>query len=71
MDVSVFHPPAPDPLEPPATFCLVLLHPSSVDHLILKGDPQRRTQHKLRDGQDAVSLAPAGTRQWLTTPVNP
>lgn len=52
---------AVDPEEPLGSFALLLLEPHSVDHLILKGTPQRRTMHTL----DAE-----GSR-WASQRVNP
>jgi pyridoxamine 5'-phosphate oxidase len=49
---------APDPQTPVSHFCLLLLNPVEVDHLELRGDPQRWV-HRLN----------AGT--WSTTAVNP
>lgn len=46
-------------LEPPETFCLLLLQPRQVDHLQLRGDPQNRTLYKLEDNH------------WTVTAVNP
>jgi pyridoxamine 5'-phosphate oxidase len=40
-----------DPQQPIDTFCLMLLSPTSVDHLQLKGDPQNRCCHYLEQGQ--------------------
>ncbi|MEL6326944.1 MAG: Npun_F5749 family FMN-dependent PPOX-type flavoprotein [Cyanobacteria bacterium J06626_23] len=37
---------AVDADEPPETFVVVLLTPSQVDHLELRGDPQQRTQYQ-------------------------
>lgn len=73
VDKAVFHPPNPDPASPPDTFCLVLLYPSRVDHLLLKGDPQTRTLHTLvsKDGGKAEKPPVVGSREWLATPVNP
>lgn len=48
-----------DPQQPVATFCLMLLSPTAVDHLELKGDPQNRCCHYLE--QD----------QWQQRSVNP
>jgi pyridoxamine 5'-phosphate oxidase len=40
-----------DPNQPIDDFCLILLSPSSVDHLQLKGEPQNRYSHQLIQGQ--------------------
>lgn len=37
-----FSPLSPDPIVPLPNFCLLLLNPTQVDHLELKGDPQNR-----------------------------
>ena len=42
-------PPLGPDSEPTDAFCLLLLEPSSVDHLVLKGFPQKRTLYKLGD----------------------
>ncbi|WP_347277920.1 Npun_F5749 family FMN-dependent PPOX-type flavoprotein [Leptolyngbya sp. FACHB-711] len=39
---SDFTPPPPNAIEPPPNFCLLLLDPVQVDHLLLRGDPQNR-----------------------------
>lgn len=39
---SNFSPIPPDAIEPPPNFCLLLLDPVHVDHLLLRGDPQNR-----------------------------
>lgn len=56
---EAFSPPAPDPVQPLDTFCLLLLDPEEVDHLELKGDPQNRTLYTRMD------------EQWQTQSVNP
>lgn len=48
---DAFAPAAPDPHQPPDTFCLLLLEPETVDHLELKGDPQNRTLYTQTEGQ--------------------
>ncbi len=40
-----------DPNQPIDTFCLMLLSPTEVDHLELKGDPQNRCHHHLEAGE--------------------
>jgi pyridoxamine 5'-phosphate oxidase len=54
-----FTQPAPDPLNPLPQFCLLLLEPTQVDHLELRGDPQNRYLY-VKDGEE-----------WLTQSVNP
>ncbi|MBW4464980.1 MAG: pyridoxamine 5'-phosphate oxidase family protein [Pegethrix bostrychoides GSE-TBD4-15B] len=56
---SDFEPPLPDPLEPPDTFCLLLLSPVEVDHLELRGEPQNRCLYRAMD------------QTWVTEAVNP
>lgn len=56
---SEFEPPAPDAQAPLPTFCLLLLDPSSVDYLSLRGEPQERELYQ-RQGN-----------QWLSDRVNP
>jgi len=50
--------PAAAPLD---TFSIVVMEVTHVDHLILKGNPQRRTLHA-RSGADG---------SWVATPCNP
>lgn len=45
--------------EPLSTFCALLLHPTYVDHLELRGDPQNRTCYE--KGEDG----------WISLSVNP
>lgn len=40
--VEAFSPAQPDPLNPQEHFCLLLLEPTKVDHLELRGQPQNR-----------------------------
>eukprot|EP00802_Teleaulax_amphioxeia_P024334 Tamp_25019.p1 GENE.Tamp_25019~~Tamp_25019.p1 ORF type:complete len:247 (+),score=38.86 Tamp_25019:70-741(+) len=51
------------PVEPPDTFSIVCMEPTHIDHLILKGMPQRRTQHTCNTC--------SADRSWLSTPCNP
>ncbi|MDZ7962879.1 MAG: pyridoxamine 5'-phosphate oxidase family protein [Aulosira sp. DedQUE10] len=39
---AAFSPPPPDPSQPLPNFCLLLLDPVQVDHLVLRGEPQNR-----------------------------
>jgi pyridoxamine 5'-phosphate oxidase len=55
-----FNPPAPDAIDPLPNFRLLLLEPTEVDHLELRGDPQNR-HHYLQDEQS----------QWLVQSINP
>lgn len=63
-DADAFNPPHPDPNQPLANFCLLLLEPSHVDHLELRGEPQnRRLYHKETDS--------AHESQWSVEDINP
>ncbi|WP_009631932.1 Npun_F5749 family FMN-dependent PPOX-type flavoprotein [Synechocystis sp. PCC 7509] len=55
---SNFNPPAPNPVEPLANFCLLLLEPIQVDYLNLLGNPQNRYIYRRKDG-------------WVVDEVNP
>jgi len=57
---EVFSPPPPNPATPLPNFCLLLLDPSQVDHLELRGDPQNRWLHLRCESQI-----------WSTVAVNP
>jgi pyridoxamine 5'-phosphate oxidase len=46
-DSQAFALPLPDAVEPPPNFCLLLLEPTQVDHLELRGDPQNRCIYRL------------------------
>lgn len=59
-DDADFSPPSPDPVQPLANFCLLLLEPVQVDHLELRGDPQTRSLYQ----QNASG-------EWLKQAVNP
>jgi len=59
-DPAAFNPPAPDPTQPLANFCLLLLDPTQVDHLELKGDPQNRYLYCLDEQQ-----------HWSSQEINP
>ncbi|MDX2212093.1 MAG: pyridoxamine 5'-phosphate oxidase family protein [Oculatellaceae cyanobacterium bins.114] len=54
-----FTPPPPDPLNPLPTFCLLLLEPTLVDHLELRGEPQNRFIYQQID------------HEWTVKSVNP
>jgi pyridoxamine 5'-phosphate oxidase len=58
-DASAFDPQELDPNQPIDDFCLMLLSPTRVDHLQLKGEPQNRCTHDLVQGQ------------WAQRSVNP
>jgi pyridoxamine 5'-phosphate oxidase len=49
QDDTEFDPPTPDPTRPLPHFCLLLLNPTHVDHLELKGNPQNRSTYCLND----------------------
>jgi pyridoxamine 5'-phosphate oxidase len=55
-----FSPPPPSPATPLPNFCLLLLDPTQVDHLELRGDPQNRRLY-LRDE----------LQNWVTKEINP
>jgi pyridoxamine 5'-phosphate oxidase len=63
-EANAFNPPAPDPLTPLSNFCLLLLDPTQVDHLELRGDPQNRHLYR-RTGQ------PDREPEWSVEAVNP
>jgi pyridoxamine 5'-phosphate oxidase len=46
-----FDPPQPDTHQPLDNFCLLLLAPTSVDHLELRGEPQNRYFYELLAGK--------------------
>jgi PPOX class probable FMN-dependent enzyme len=56
---EAFSPSVLDPASPTANFCLLLLAPTQVDHLELRGDPQNRWSY-LRSGHT-----------WSTSAINP
>lgn len=68
-DASAFNLPAPDALTPLFNFCLLLLNPTQVDHLELRGDPQNRclyqqvSQPESKSGLDDTN--------WSVQNVNP
>jgi pyridoxamine 5'-phosphate oxidase len=55
-----FQPADPDATTPLTNFCLLLLNPTQVDHLELRGNPQNRWIYQLDSEQN-----------WSTTEVNP
>lgn len=57
---SAFELPPPDPSQPLANFCLLLLDPIQVDHLELRGEPQNRRLYKCEQNQ-----------QWSVQEINP
>lgn len=57
---AAFNLPPPDPAEPLPHFCLLLLTPTQVDHLELRGEPQNRYIYNYQGGQS-----------WSTQSVNP
>jgi PPOX class probable FMN-dependent enzyme len=54
-EASAFSPPIPDSIEPLPHFCLLLLDPTQVDHLELRGDPQNRYRYIQNDRNEWVS----------------
>ncbi len=57
---AAFEQPPPDPTQPLANFCLLLLDPVQVDHLELKGEPQNRYLYCLDEQQE-----------WSSQEINP
>ncbi|PMB46949.1 pyridoxamine 5'-phosphate oxidase [Fischerella thermalis CCMEE 5330] len=53
--------PQPDPMQPLANFCLLLLNPVKVDHLELRGKPQNRWLYCYDDQQ----------KEWFIQAINP
>lgn len=49
-DPQAFNPPQPDPQQPSANFCLLLLDISGVTHLELRGEPQNCYVYELVAG---------------------
>ncbi len=60
VEASSFELPLPKSVTPPSNFCLLLLEPSKVDHLELRGEPQNR----LLDQSDS-------SKTWSTQAINP
>jgi PPOX class probable FMN-dependent enzyme len=58
-DQAAFNPSPPDPQTPIPNFCLLLLEPTQVDHLELRGEPQNRYLYRLDD------------QEWSVQAVNP
>jgi PPOX class probable FMN-dependent enzyme len=58
-DQAAFNPPPPDPQKPIPNFCLLLLEPTQVDHLELRGEPQNRYLYRLDE------------QEWSMQAVNP
>jgi pyridoxamine 5'-phosphate oxidase len=58
-DSAAFNPPAPDVMQPLANFGLLLLAPTAVDHLELRGEPQNRYSYELVGAE------------WVMREVNP
>ncbi len=46
--VETFSPPVPSETDPLVQFCLLLLEPTDVDHLELRGEPQNRHRYSLK-----------------------
>ena len=57
---AAFTPSAPDTIQPVDSFCLLLLEPTFVDHLQLRGDPQNRYLYEINDQEE-----------WSCKEVNP
>ncbi len=47
--LETFSPPAPSQTDPLDQFCLLLLNPTAVDHLELRGEPQNRHRYHLEE----------------------
>lgn len=62
-DASAFTLPPPNPAHPLPDFCLLLLHPTQVDHLELRGDPQNRWHYQRQPSDHEES--------WLVEEINP
>jgi hypothetical protein len=58
-DPNAFNQPQPDTRQPLDNFCLLLLIPSAVDHLELRGEPQNRYIYELSGDE------------WVVRQVNP
>lgn len=59
-DSAAFEPPPLDPAEPSLHFCLLLLEPTQVDHLKLRGEPQNRWLYDYH-----------GNQGWFAQEINP
>ena len=59
-DVIAFQPVTPHPSDPLPDFCVLLLTPTQVDHLELRGEPQNRWLYQL-----------AQTGKWTQRAINP
>lgn len=60
-EADQFNAPSPDPVQPPPNFCLLLLDPTQVDHLELRGEPQNRCLYYYQPT----------TAEWTIESVNP
>ena len=69
---AVFNPPAPPASSPPPdTFVLLLFHPSQVDHLQLRPNPQLRTIHDKKKQKMGKGVCMAAEEEWESRRVNP
>jgi pyridoxamine 5'-phosphate oxidase len=59
QEPAAFDPPQPDVQQPLANFCLLLLAPTAVDHLELRGEPQNRYLYEL------------SAAEWTMRSINP
>lgn len=57
----------PDPLNPPSSFCMVILSPTEVDHLQLQGDPHQRQHYYQPDQPDSDGVY----AEWRAIALNP
>jgi len=67
-DADAFHSSAPDVSNPLPNFCLLLLNPTQVDHLELRGDPQNRYLYQLEQPDGDTSNE---EENWSVQAVNP
>lgn len=75
-DPEAFDLPLPNAQTPLPNFCLLTLAATHIDHLELRGNPQRRTLYHLathpnRAPSPAALSAPDSHTPWLTALVNP
>ncbi len=63
-NADAFNPPTPDPHHPLGNFCLLLLEPTHVDHLELRGEPQNRYVYQ-------KETSSTDENQWSMQEVNP
>ncbi|ABA21292.1 Pyridoxamine 5'-phosphate oxidase-related, FMN-binding protein [Trichormus variabilis ATCC 29413] len=59
-DQAAFNPPPPNPQQPVPNFCLLVLEPTQIDHLELRGEPQNRYLYRRDHNQE-----------WTIQAINP